>query len=128
MTDVKMSNASRVRMAAFAMVLASAMSCSRDAPDIVVVEALPSPDGKWTATVFHETGGGAAGYVHENVVIHKAGTRFEPRERLLLDGAYLHVGARWLGNLRLEVDFRGSHGASTRRDSAMGVQVVYEVK
>jgi hypothetical protein len=125
MSEVQVSNARRVGFTAWAVVLAATASCSHEVPTIIVVDSLPSPDGRLTATVFNETGGGAAGYVRPNVVVHRTGISFDRRDRLLVDGSYRSIGARWLGNLTLEVTFADSHGASTRHDSTLGVQVVY---
>ena len=82
---------------------AGLLGCCRDKPSIRVIESVQSPDKRITAVVFEESGGGAAGYMHHNVCIHKTGDVANYDDAVVTLGRMRGVFVIWTGNRALEV-------------------------
>ena len=93
---------------------------------IVKTATVLSPDKQLTATLFSEYGGGAAGYTRPNVAVHRSGTQFSPRDKLLLAGTYCDLSVTWLDARTLKVSYSRAYNTSGRRSSALGVRVIYK--
>ena len=76
-----------LKKTAWTVVILSCLCCAcEELPSTDIVEVLlesVSPDGSFIATHFRCTGGGAAGYVYENVQLYKPHQDLDPRDCLM---------------------------------------------
>ena len=116
-------------------------ACNRDwkTTDYVeIIDESKSPDGRHIATVFYCSGGGAAGYVYNNVNLRKSTDQFNQRDFLLgkrLWGSYTNITVRWIDSAHLEVSYMwwGEHPEYKRYNSQRvpdkdGVRITYLLK
>jgi hypothetical protein len=110
-------------------------------PDMDTVEILSeeaSSNGRFIATSFYCSGGGAAGYVYCNASLRKAGDKLDQRDGLLgkhktWKGFY-QIDVHWIDNGNLEVSYERGNSPAYREHTAVrvkskhGINIHYKVK
>ena len=110
-------------------------------PDNDTVEILgeeKSPNGKFIATSFSCSGGGAAGYFYFNANLRKAGEKLDQRDGLLGKHktwkAFTDIELKWIDDKNLEVSYKQTDSPdykesnSIKVESKHGIKIHYKVK
>ena len=100
-----------LKKTAWTVVILSCLCCAcEELPSTDIVEVLSesvSPDGSFIATHFRCTGGGAAGYVYENVQLHKPHQDLDPRDCLMGKhatwNAFSQIRLQWMNSQHLVI-------------------------
>jgi hypothetical protein len=97
-----------------------------------------SPSGNFIATSFHCEGGGAAGYVYDNVSLRRAGETLDQRDVLLGKhttwSGFSNIDLRWIDDRNLEISYSKDTAlayrdhVSVRVDSKYGITIHYIVR
>ena len=101
--------------------------------DIVeVLSEKASPSGKFIATSFSCSGGGAAGYLYWNASLRKAGEKLDQRDGLLgkhktWKGFY-QIDVRWIDDGNLEVSYELDVSPAYREHIAVRVESKHGIK
>jgi hypothetical protein len=111
---------------------------SRENDKVEILQEEKSPNGRFIATSFFCSGGGAAGYMYWNVSLRKAGEKLDQRDGLLGKHntwkSFFNIEVRWIDDQNLEVSYRKSNSPaykahnSVRIESKHGVKIHYVVR
>ena len=109
-----------------------------DTDKIEIIGEEKSPNGKFIATSFSCSGGGAAGYFYFNASLRKAGEKLDQRDGLLGKHktwkAFANIEVKWIDDENLEVsynqfnspDYKGNNAVKV--ESKHGIKIHYKVK
>ena len=105
-----------------------------DTVEIVAEEK--SPNGKFVATSFSCSGGGAAGYFYFNASLRKTGENLDQRDGLLGKHktwkAFTDIEVKWIDDKNLEVSYKQSdspgYNEAIKVESKHGIKIHYKVK
>ena len=104
-------------------------------PDTDTVEVLSekvSPNGKFIATSFSCSGGGAAGYFYFNASLRKAGEKLDQRDGLLGKHktwkAFTDIEVKWIDDKNLEVSYNQSNSPAYKENNAIKVESKHGIK
>ena len=89
-----------------------------------------SPDGKFVATVFYCSGGGAAGYTYNNINLRRYGEKIDQRDFLLgthLWGTYSDMKIEWANSTELRVFFKMRKLREDTEKNGQRIEKRYEV-
>ena len=91
-----------------------------------------SPDGKFIATSFSCSGGGAAGYFYFNASLRKAGEKLDQRDGLLGKHktwkAFTDIEVRWIDDENLEVSCKQYDSPDYKENNAVKVESKHGIK
>ena len=142
----------RVITNALKPIFASAVTCSLlvmligcisygggpDTDEIEIIGEEKSPNGKFIATSFSCSGGGAAGYFYFNANLRKAGEKLDQRDGLLGKHktwkAFTDIELKWIDDKNLEVSYKQSDSPDYKENNAVkveskhGIKIQYKVK
>ena len=142
----------RVITNALKPIFASAVTCSLlvlligcinygggpDTDEIEIIGEEKSPNGKFIATSFSCSGGGAAGYFYFNANLRKAGEKLDQRDGLLGKHktwkAFTDIELKWIDDKNLEVFYKQSDSPDYKENNAVkveskhGIKIHYKVK
>ena len=145
-------NDMRVITNALKPIFASAVTCSLlvmligcisygggpDTDEIEIIGEEKSPNGKFIATSFSCSGGGAAGYFYFNANLRKAGEKLDQRDGLLGKHktwkAFTDIELKWIDDKNLEVSYKQSDSPDYKENNAVkveskhGIKIQYKVK
>ena len=144
-------NDMRVITNALKPIFASAVTCSLlvlligcnygggpDTDEIEIIGEEKSPNGKFIATSFSCSGGGAAGYFYFNANLRKAGEKLDQRDGLLGKHktwkAFTDIELKWIDDKNLEVSYKQSDSPDYKENNAVkveskhGIKIHYKVK
>jgi len=109
-----------------------------DTDKIKIIGEEKSPNGKFIATSFSCSGGGAAGYFYFNASLRKAGEKLDQRDGLLGKHktwkAFANIEVKWIDDENLEVSYSQSNSPDYRENNAVkveskhGIKIHYKVK
>ena len=101
------------RTVVLAMAATLLIGCANDdwktTDNVEIISETRSPDGRYVATVFLCSGGGAAGYTYANVNLRESSAIFNQRDFLLgkhLWHSFADISTRWKDSETLEVTYR----------------------
>ncbi len=105
---------------------------------IKIIGEEKSPNGRFIATSFSCSGGGAAGYLYFNASLRKAGEKLDPRDGLLGKhktwNAFNDIKVKWIDDTNLEVSYNQSNSPDYKENNAVkveskhGIRIHYKVK
>ena len=90
-------------------------ACDSRPADRTVSESAASPDGLWVATVVGVSGGGAAGYFFEDVLLTRTGVEPTPADTITSGTQLRGVSLEWLEPTRLRIDYSYAFRAGGKR-------------
>ena len=109
-----------------------------DSDTVEVLSEKTSPNGKFIATSFSCSGGGAAGYFYFNASLRKAGEKLDQRDGLLGKHktwkAFTDIEVKWIDDKNLEVSYNQSDSPDYKENNAVkveskhGIKIHYKVK
>ena len=109
-----------------------------DTDEIKIIGEEKSPNGKFIATSFSCSGGGAAGYFYFNASLRKAGEKLDQRDGLLGKyktwKAFANIEVKWIDNENLEVSYNQFNSPDYKENNAVkveskhGIKIHYKVK
>ena len=109
-----------------------------DTDEIEIIGEEKSPNGKFIATSFSCSGGGAAGYFYFNANLRKAGEKLDQRDGLLGKHktwkAFTDIELKWIDDKNLEVSYKQSDSPDYKENNAVkveskhGIKIQYKVK
>ena len=109
-----------------------------DTDKIKIIGEEKSPNGKFIATSFSCSGGGAAGYFYFNASLRKAGEKLDQRDGLLGKHktwkAFANIEVKWIDDENLEVSYSHSNSPDYKENNAVkveskhGIKIHYKVK
>ena len=109
-----------------------------DAGKIEIISEAKSPNGKFIATSFSCSGGGAAGYFYFNANLRKAGEKLDQRNGLLGKHktwkAFPDIEVKWIDDKNLEVSYNQPNSPDYKENNAIkveskhGIKIHYKVK
>ena len=109
-----------------------------DTDKIKIIGEEKSPNGKFIATSFSCSGGGAAGYFYFNASLRKAGEKLDQRDGLLGKHktwkAFANIEVKWIDDENLEVSYSQSNSPDYKENNAVkveskhGIKIHYKVK
>ena len=99
---------------------------------IEIIGEEKSPNGKFIATSFSCSGGGAAGYFYFNANLRKAGEELDQLDVLMGKHkdrkAFFDVEVRWIDDENLEVSYRQNESPAYKENNAVKVESKYGIK
>ena len=105
---------------------------------IKIIGEEKSPNGKFIATSFSCSGGGAAGYFYFNASLRKAGAKLDQRDGLLgkhkIWKAFSDIEVKWIDDRNLEVSCKENNSTSYLENNSVkvktkhGIKIHYKVK
>ena len=109
-----------------------------DTDTVEIVAEKKSPNGKFIATSFSCSGGGAAGYFYFNASLRKAGEKLDQRDGLLGKHktwkAFNDIEVKWIDDKNLEVSYKQTDSPDYKENNAVkveskhGIKIHYKVK
>ena len=103
-----------------------------DTDKIKIIGEEKSPNGKFIATSFSCSGGGAAGYFYFNASLRKAGEKLDQRDGLLGKNktwkAFANIEVKWIDDENLEVSYNQSNSPDYKENNALKVEVKHGIK
>ena len=103
-----------------------------DTDKIKIIGEEKSPNGKFIATSFSCSGGGAAGYFYFNASLRKAGEKLDQRDGLLGKHktwkAFANIEVKWIDDENLEVSYSQSNSPDYKENNALKVESKYGIK
>ncbi len=109
-----------------------------DTDTVEIVAEEKSPNGKFIATSFSCSGGGAAGYFYFNANLRKAGEELDQLDGLMGKHkdwkAFTDIEVRWIDDNNLEVSCKQNDSPEYRENNAVkvesrhGIKIHYKVK
>ena len=109
-----------------------------DTDKIKIIGEEKSPNGKFIATSFSCSGGGAAGYFYFNASLRKAGKKLDQRDGLLGKHktwkAFANIEVKWIDDENLEVSYNQFNSPDYKENNAVkveskhGIKIHYKVK
>ena len=114
------------------MLLVGCMNPDPSTDNMEVLSEKPSPNGKFIATSFSCSGGGAAGYLYWNASLRKTGEKLDQRDGLLgkhktWKGFY-QIDVRWIDDGNLEVSYELDASPAYREHIAVRVESKHGIK
>ena len=99
---------------------------------IKIIGEEKSPNGKFIATSFSCSGGGAAGYFYFNASLRKAGEKLDQRDGLLGKHktwkAFANIEVKWIDDKNLEVSCKQSDSPDYKENNAIKVESKHGIK
>ena len=103
-----------------------------DADEIEIIGEEKSPNGKFIATSFSCSGGGAGGYFYFNASLRKAGEKLDQRDGLLgkhkMWKAFTDIELKWIDDKNLEVSYKQSDSPDYKENNAVKVESKHGIK
>ena len=103
-----------------------------DTDKIEIIGEEKSPNGKFIATSFSCSGGGAAGYFYFNANLRKAGEKLDQRDGLLGKHktwkAFTDIKLKWIDDKNLEVSYNQSDSPDYKENNAVKVESKHGIK
>ena len=103
-----------------------------DTDKIEIIGEEKSPNGKFVATSFSCSGGGAAGYFYFNVNLRKAGEKLDQRDGLLGKHktwkAFADIEVKWIDDENLEVSYKQSNSPDYKENNAVKLESKHGIK
>ena len=103
-----------------------------DTDKIEIIGEERSPNGKFIATSFSCSGGGAAGYFYFNASLRKAGEKLDQRDGLLGKHktwkAFANIEVKWIDDENLEVSYNQSNSPDYKENNALKVESKHGIK
>ncbi len=103
-----------------------------DTDKIEIIGEEKSPNGKFIATSFSCSGGGAAGYFYFNASLRKAGEKLDQRDGLLGKHktwkAFADIEVKWIDDENLEVSYKQSNSPDYKENNAIKVESKHGIK
>ena len=103
-----------------------------DTDKIKIIGEEKSPNGKFIATSFSCSGGGAAGYFYFNASLRKAGEKLDPRDGLMGKHktwkAFTDIEVKWIDDTNLEVSYNLSNSPDYKENNAVKVESKHGIK
>ena len=100
--------------------------------DIEILQEEKSPNGKFVATSFSCSGGGAAGYFFFNANLRKVDDQLDTRDVLMGKHktwmAFFDIDVRWIDDANLEVSYYQKSGPAYEKNNAVKVESKYGLK
>ena len=100
--------------------------------DIEILQEEKSPNGKFVATSFSCSGGGAAGYFFFNANLRKVDDQLDTRDVLMGKHktwkAFFDIDVRWIDDANLEVSYYQKSGSAYEKNNAVKVESKYGLK
>ena len=100
--------------------------------DIEILQEEKSPNGKFVATSFSCSGGGAAGYFFFNANLRKVDDQLDTRDVLMGKHktwkAFFDIDVRWIDDANLEVSYYQTSGPAYEKNNAVKVESKYGLK
>ena len=100
--------------------------------DIEILQEEKSPNGKFVATSFSCSGGGAAGYFFFNANLRKVDDQLDTRDVLMGKHktwmAFFDIDVRWIDDANLEVSYYQNSGPAYEKNNAVKVESKYGLK
>jgi hypothetical protein len=91
-----------------------------------------SPNGKFIATSFSCSGGGAAGYFYFNASLRKAGEKLDPRDGLMGEHktwmGFTDIEVKWIDDTNLEISYNQSNLPDYKENNAVKVESKHGIK
>ena len=110
----------------------------RENDEVEILSEKKSPNGKYVATSFSCSGGGAAGYFYFNANLRKAGEELDQLDGLMGKHkdwkAFTDIEVRWIDDNNLEVSCKQDASPEYRENNAdkvesrHGIRIHYKVK
>ena len=98
----------------------------RENDKVEILQEEKSPSGKYVATSFSCTGGGAAGYFYFNANLRKAGEELDQLDGLMGKHkdwkAFTDVDVRWIDDENLEVSYKQNESPAYKENNAVKVE------
>ena len=114
------------------MLLISCMHLEPSADTLEVLGEEKSPNGKFIATSFSCSGGGAAGYFYWNASLRKAGDKLDQRDGLLGKHktwkGFTDIDVRWIDNGNLEVSCKQENSPAYLENNSFKVKSKHGIK
>jgi len=99
---------------------------------IEILQEEKSPSGKFVASSFSCSGGGAAGYFFFNANLRKVDDRLDTRDVLMGKHktwkAFFDIDVRWIDDSNLEVSYHQNSGPAYEKNNAVKVESKYGLK
>ena len=99
---------------------------------VEILQEEKSPNGRFIATSFFCSGGGAAGYMYWNANLRKAGEKLDQRDGLLGKHktwkSFFDIQVRWIDDKNLEVSYKQSDSPDYRQNNSVKVESKYGIK
>ena len=103
-----------------------------DTDEIEIIGEEKSPNGKFIATSFSCSGGGAAGYFYFNASLRKADEKLDQRAGLLGKHktwkAFTDIEVKWIDDKNLEVSYNQSNSPAYKENNAIKVESKHGIK
>ena len=103
-----------------------------DTDKIKIIGEEKSPNGKFIATSFSCSGGGAAGYFYFNASLRKAGEKLDQRDGLMgkhkTRKAFTDIEVKWIDDENLEVACKQTDSPDYKENNAVKVESKYGIK
>ena len=100
--------------------------------DIEILQEEKSPNGKFVATSFSCSGGGAAGYFFFNANLRKVDDQLDTRDVLMGKHktwmAFFDIDVRWIDDANLEGSYYQKSGPAYEKNNAVKVESKYGLK
>lgn len=92
-----------------------------------VVQQLPSPDGRFIATYFINSGGGAAGWMYERVSLRQATNTFN-KDDYIFQVSHSEATLSWQDNRTLRVTYPADTNVQHQESNKDGITILYRKK
>jgi hypothetical protein len=105
---------------------------SSENDEVEILQEEKSPNGKYVASSFSCSGGGAAGYFYFNANLRKVGEELDQLDGLMGKHkgwkAFTDVDVRWIDDENLEVSYRQDESSAYKENNAVKVESKYGIK
>ena len=98
-----------------ALILACLTACVDGSQTRTVTHSVPSPDGQWVATIVNVSGGGAAGYAFDDVLLTRSGAALSRADSVTAGTQLRGVTLKWGSPTRLRVGYAHAFRAGGAR-------------
>jgi len=114
-----------------AAVILVGCSSYKDNDKVEVLSQKTSPNGKFIATSFSCSGGGAAGYFYYNANLRRVGEEMDQRDCLLGKHktwmAFNAIQVRWLDDSNLEISYKQNNSPAYQDNNSVKISSKYGV-
>ena len=109
-----------------AAVILVGCSSYKDNDKVELLSEKTSPNGKFIATSFSCSGGGAAGYFYYNANLRRVGEELDQRDCLFLGKhktwmAFNDIRVRWIDDSNLEISYKQNNSPSYQDNNSVKV-------
>lgn len=103
-----------------------------DTDKIKIIAEEESPNGRFIATSFSCSGGGAGGYFYFNASLRKTGEKLDPRDCLLGKNktwkSFANIEVEWIDDKNLEVTYKQSDSPEYKENNGVKVESKHGIK